>query len=245
MRRFAILLVIACVALAADAPSGESLMQRFIDKSGGADSYAATKSVIMTGTVEIVGRNISGTVTIAEAGEKSYTAMDLPGVGKLEEGFDGDNAWQMSAIEGPRILDGDEKRSIQTASSLALMTAWKTIYKGARTLGEDTIDGLPAWKVEMTPNEGKPETFYFGKDSGLLLRVSMTLSTPLGEIPTSVTMSDYRAISGIQTPLTMTQAAMSQNIVMHFDKVVYNTALATGQFDPPPDVKALLEKRKR
>jgi hypothetical protein len=125
------------------------------------------------------------------------------------------------------------------------MTSWKTIYKNARTLGEDSIDGSAAWKVEMTPNQGKPETFYFDKDSGLLLRISMTLTTPLGEIPTSVTMSDYRAVSGIQTPSTMTEDAMNQSIVMHFDKIVYNATLPSGQFDPPPDVKALLDKRKR
>ncbi len=72
----------------------------------------------------------------------------------------------------------------------------------------------------------------------------MTLSTPLGEIPTQVTMSDYRPVGGIQTPATLIQAAMNQNIVMHFEKIVYNTTLPPGQFDPPPDVKALLNKRK-
>jgi len=244
MRRFVIFLAIASATLAADPPSGESLMQRFIERSGGAASFANAKNVSMTGTVEIEGRNIGGSVTVIEAGEKSYTAMDLPGVGKLEEGFDGENAWQMSAIEGPRILDGDEKRAIQTASSLALMTSWKTIYKSAQTLGEENIDGHAAWKVAMTPNQGKPETFSFDKDSGLLLRISMTLSTPLGEIPTQVTMSDYRPVSGIQTPSTLIQAAMNQNIVMHFERIVYNTTLPPGQFDPPPDVKALLDKRK-
>jgi hypothetical protein len=244
MHRLVIFLAMASAALAADPPSGESLMQRFIERSGSAASFANAKNVSMTGTVEIEGRNIGGSVTVVEAGEKSYTAMDLPGVGKLEEGFDGTNAWQMSALEGPRLLDGDEKRAIQTASSLALMTSWKTIYKSAQTVGEETIDGHPAWKVAMTPNQGKPETFFFDKDSGLLLRISMTLSTPLGEIPTQVTMSDYRAVNGIQTPSTLIQAAMNQNIVMHFDRVVYNATLPPVQFDPPPDVKALLDKRK-
>ncbi len=243
MRRFVILLAMAAAARAAD-PSGESLMQRFIQNSGGATAFANAKNLSMTGTLSIAGRNIGGSVTVIEAGEKSYTAMDLPGIGKLEEGFDGVNGWQNSAIEGPRILEGDEKRAIQTASSLGLMTSWKSIYKGARTLGEDKVDGHAVWKVEMTPNEGKPETFFFDKDSGLLLRIAMTLSTPLGEIPTQVTMSDYRAVSGIQTPATMTQNAMNQSIEMHFDKIVYNTTLPANQFDPPGEVKALLDKRK-
>ena len=54
----------------------------------------------MSGTVEMAGRNISGTVTIFEEGEKSYTAMDFPGIGKVEEGYDGETAWENSALKG-------------------------------------------------------------------------------------------------------------------------------------------------
>jgi hypothetical protein len=245
MRRFVILLAVASAALAADPPTGESLMQRFIDRSGGADAWANAKNIEMTGTVAIVGRNIRGSVIIVEQGEKSYTAMELPGVGKLEECFDGENAWQMSAIEGPRILDGDEKRSIETASSLGLMTSWRTIYKSAHTSGQEEINGHTAWKVDMTPNDGKPETYSFDGDSGLLLRISMVLSTPLGDIPTRVTMSDYQTVNGIQMPSTVTQEAVNQVISMHFDRIVFNATLPPDRFDPPPDVKALIEKRKR
>ena len=78
------------------------------------------------------------------------------------------------------------------------------------------MDGKPAWKVEMTPKEGKPETFFFDRDSGLLVRISAVLSTALGDIATEATMSDFRPVDGILTPFAMTEKAMSQNIVMRF-----------------------------
>lgn len=224
-------------------PSGESLLQRYIDRSGGAEAYARAKNMAMSGTVEMPAQNITGTVAIFEEGEKSYTAMDFAGIGKIEEGFDGAIAWQNSAVQGPRILEGEEKVSAKRAATLSLITSWHEVYSDARTVGPEDVDGKPTWKVEMTPKEGKPETFYFDRDSGLLVRISAIFSTPLGDISTESTMSDFRSIDGILTPFTMTEKAMSQNIVMKFKNIAYNVALPKGRFDLPDPVKALAEKK--
>jgi hypothetical protein len=69
------------------------------------------------------------------------------------------------------------------------------------------------------------------------------MSSPLGEIPTDMTFSDYRVVDGIRTPFITTQNAMGQSIVMKFDKVVYNAPVAAGRFGLPDAVKALLAKR--
>jgi hypothetical protein len=233
------------VLCAADPPSGASLMDRFIERSGGADAYARAKNVSMNGTVELAGRNLNGSVTVVQEGLKSYTVIDLPGLGPVEEGFDGETAWSASSLQGPRILDGDEKIAVKRASSLASMSAWRDIYKEARTTGSEDVGGKPAWKVEMTPSEGKPETFYFDKASGLLVRITTILGTPVGDIPSETTLSDYRMVDGIQTSFTMTQKAMNQDIVMHFDKIAYNAPIPKGRFDLPAGVKTLLDKKKK
>lgn len=218
-------------------------MHTFVERSGGADAYARVKSVEMTGTVEIAGRNIGGKISMVEEGKKTWTSMELPGIGTIEIGFDGTTAWENSALQGPRIIEGDEKAAMERSSSLSLVTSWNDEYKTVRTTGEETVDGKPAWKVEMTPKAGNPETFDFDKDSGLLVKMAMVMSSPLGEIPTDMVLSDYRTADGIRTPFVMTQNAMGQSIVMKFDKVVYNAPLAAGRFDPPDAVKALLAKR--
>jgi hypothetical protein len=243
-RSGALLTFAVSLALAGDMPTGDSLLQRYIDRSGGAEAYAKAKNMSMTGTVEIEGRNISGDVTIFEEGEKSWTAMEFPGIGKIEEGFDGETAWENSALQGPRILEGEEKITAKRAATLALITSWRDVYKEARTTGSDDVNGKPTWKVEMTPKEGRPETFYFDRDSGLLVRTSAVLSSPLGEISTQATMSDFRMVQGILTPFAMTENAMSQSIVMKFNKISYNVTIPADRFALPAEVKALLEKKK-
>lgn len=238
------ILTAAAVSLiyAADLPTGESLLKRSVEKSGGAQAYARAKSVSMTGKVEMEGRNISGTVTLLEEGKKSYTAMEFAGIGKVEEGYNGDTAWEDSALQGPRVLDGDEKAAAKRASTLWVIAAWREVFNDAKTIGPADVDGKPAWQVEMVAKEGKPETWFFDRDSGLLVKTSGVVSTAMGDLSTELIMSDFRPVDGILTPFTMTQKAMSQTIVMHLDKIAFNAAIPPDRFDPPNSVKSLRKK---
>jgi zinc protease len=237
--------LVAPLLFAADLPSADKLLQLSLERSGGAQAIAKAKNAVMTGTVEMAGHNITGPVELYQEGSKSYTVIELPGIGKVEEGFDGETAWDMNALQGARIKDGEEKANIERSSKISMLSSWRDYYKQAKTMGSEDVEGKPAWKVEMTPKEGKPEVFYFDKDTMLLVRTTATVTTPLGEIPTDAMMGDYRVVDGIKTPFTLTEKAMSQVIVMKFDKVQYNVPIAADRFDLPPAVKALAAKRKQ
>lgn len=243
-RLLAVLAVAAALAPAADMPTGASLLDGYIQKTGGAQAYANAKNTVMTGTVTVTAANITGNVSIYEEGEKSYTSIDIAGIGKIEEGFDGQTSWENSVLQGPRILEGDEKIEIERSSKLALISNWREVYKDARTIGLDSVDGKPAWKVQMTPTEGRPETFFFDRDSGLLVRISAVHATQLGDITSDAVMSDFRPVSGILTPFTLTEDAMNQHMVMRFTNIAYNVALPKDRFDLPEAVKALASKKK-
>jgi hypothetical protein len=237
-------LAVASLVLAADLPSGESLIQRCIEREGGASAIERAQSAMMTGTVELVGHNISGPLEIYQQGDKAYTGIELPGIGKIEEGFDGEVAWESNLLQGPRIKDGEELAAAKRASRMSVLGAWKDYYKAAVTAGEEDVNGKPAWKVDMTPTEGAVEQFFFDRESGLMVKMTQTLATALGDIPVEMTIGDYRVVDGIQTPFLMTQSAMNQTMAMHIDKVVYNADIPAGRFDLPPAVKAIAAKKK-
>jgi hypothetical protein len=48
------------------------------------------------------------------------------------------------------------------------------------------------------PYPGVTEQLQFDRESGLLLRRSVTTSTPLGPLPEQVDYSDYRDVSGVK-----------------------------------------------
>lgn len=237
-------LTLAGLVFAADPPSGESLIDRCIASEGGAKAIERARTAIMTGTVEITGHNISGPLEIYQQDDKSYTVIDLPGIGKVEEGFDGKVAWESNVLQGPRVKEGEELEAAKRASRISVLSNWKDYYKSAATSGAEDVNGKPAWKVDMTPTEGAGmEHFFFDKDSGLLVRMTQTLPTAMGDIPVEMTMGDYRLVDGIQTPFLMTQSAMGQDMAMHIEKVTYNAAIPAVRFDLPPEVKALAAKK--
>ena len=235
--------VAASAACGADLPAADGLIRRFIDASGGMAAYEAVRTLAMEGTVEIVGRNISGSVTMAQEGRKTYTGMELSGVGKIEEGFDGETAWQSSEPMGTRLLDGEEKALARRGANLAIFASWRDEYTSAATTGSEESDGRPAWKVTMTPKEGRPENYYFDRETGLLSGIGVTVATPLGDIATRVLMADYRAAGGLKTPFRVTQEAFGQSIRMTFSKVTVNAPIPAGRFDLPAAVKALAAKQ--
>lgn len=231
-------------ARAADLPSGESLIQRCIQREGGEKALDRAQTAVMTGTVELVGHNLTGPLEVYQQGDKAYTVIELAGIGKIEEGFDGQVAWESNILQGPRIKEGEELEAARRASRVSVLSDWKQYYKSAVTVGAREIDGKPAWQVAMTPFEGSVEQYYFDRDSGLIVRMTQTLPTALGDIPVEMTLGDYRAVDGIQTPFFMTQTAMGQNMAMRLDKVTYGAQIPPGRFDLPPEVKALTEKKK-
>ena len=237
-------LTLATPLFPADLPTGESLLQRCVEREGGATALARAENAIMTGTVELVGHNMSGPLAMYQQGEKAYTSIDLPGIGKIEEGFDGTVAWENNLLQGPRIKDGEELEAVKRAARVSMFSNWKDYYKSAVTAGAENVDGKPAWKIDMTPTQGGVEEFYFDRDSGLLVKMTQTLPTALGDIPVEITFGDYRIVQGVQTPFIMTQKAMSQNMAMHIDKVTYDAKLPANRFDLPAEVKAIADKKK-
>ena len=233
------------VVRAADLPSGDSLIQRCIESEGGAKAIERAQTATMTGSVEITGHNISGPLEIYQQGDKSYTEIELPGIGKVEEGFDGKVAWESSVLAGARVKDGEELEAAKRASRISVLGNWNDYYKSAVTVGSEDVNGKPAWKVNMTPTEGSSvENYYFDRDSGLLVKMTQTLPTAMGDIPVEMTLGDYREVDGIQTPFLMTQSAMGQNMALHIEKVTYNAEIPPGKFDLPQDVKDIVAKKK-
>ena len=237
-----LLFVASC--LAADLPSGESLIQKAFEVTGGEKTTAKFKATTMSGKLEMGGGSLVGTVLMYQADGKSYTTLELPGIGKVEEGFDGQTAWEMSALQGVRVKEGAERDLSVRGAKLTPLSGWRDSYTAVKTIGEEDVDGQPAWKVEMTPTTGKPEIFYLDKKSGLPVRMSMSMPTAMGEIAVDQRLGDYRMVTGVQTPFLMVMNAMNQVMTMKFDKVSYEESVPEGRFDLPAAVKTMVERRK-
>ncbi len=223
-------------------PSAASVLAHYIEATGGKAAYESVKSETSSGTFSIASTGISGTVKEYSAPPaKAYAVMEIPGVGKMEEGTDGKIAWENSALLGARLLTGDEASAALRKAAADAVTNWQKYYKSAEVAGMETIDGKPCYKVLMTPLKGPVETDYYDKDSGFLVKSSAVYDTPMGPVPAETLMSDYRKQGGVSIPFHIRQNMAGQQFDIKLEKVELNADVPDSRFDPPSEVKALLK----
>jgi zinc protease len=240
----AITLGVVFAASAADLKTGEAVLDNYVEATGGAAAYAKIHNMVMKGSMGMPAMGLKGAVTINSAEpNKVNLSTEIVGVGKIVEGSDGSNAWTFSAMQGPQLKKGDELADSLREAFFHKENEWRTIYKSAELSGEEDVDGKPAYKVVLTPKSGVPETQYYDKASGLMVRHQGIRKTAFGEIPVDVAISGYSKECGVTLPHTMVQSVAGQKIELKIDTVECNSAIAPATFQPPPEVKALLDKK--
>jgi hypothetical protein len=241
----ALLMVLAGTLPAAEdkLPKGDAVVDRYIEVTGGKAAYDARKSEMTTVSMEIVGQGIKASMTKYNAlPNKSYSVVELPGAGKIEQGSDGEVVWERSVMQGPRVKSGDERLQFLRGTNPRAQAHWREFYKSADLLTLEMVEGEPCYKVVLTTNDGKPETRFYSKKSGLLIKTEVVVKNPMGDIPTEVVASDYRKdSSGIMIPHTIKQKVLGREMVFTVLDVKANPDLRKDRFDLPADVKALLQ----
>lgn len=218
-------------------------MARYLEVTGGRVAYEQIHGHIEKGFMAMPAQNIRGAMTTYEAEPgKQVVSIDFPGIGKAEEGTDGTIAWSYSALQGARLKEGEEKAAaIRAANAGTKYLNWKTQYKSVETAGLENVDGKPCYRVVLTPIVGRPETEYYEKTSGLLVRQTAVAVTPMGDVPVDARVSDYRKEGGVVMPHKVRQTLAGQLIEITIDTVTMNPDFPKDRFDPPAEVKALIK----
>lgn len=236
-------------APAAKAPTADQILKRYIEASGGEEAFKRVNTVVMRGFMEIKAQGIKGEMILYRAdGGKSYSMIDIPGMGKQEEGSNGDVVWEKTAM-GPRLKDGVEK-FLATCAGEAMAeyaraaTGKDSCYSKIEFGGEELVSGKPAWKLLLTPRQGKVEEQYFDKVSGLMIQQKLIMPTPLGEIPILLAISGYKKLEGLETPTAVAMRMGPVEMSMTFHTITFNEKIPEQIFAVPPEISALVKAAK-
>lgn len=238
-------LALAAPLTAADLPTPDSILDRFVEVTGGKAAYQERKTEIVTGTVEFKAMGLKGSmVTYFEDPGKYYMAMDLAGVGKIETGLLDGVAWENSVLQGPRIKTGEERAQALREAAMNGAYQWRDLFSKAETAGEEVVEGAPCYKVVLTPATGSPVTMFFEKESGLLRKTSVVAASQLGDIAADSISTAYKSFDGILEPAQVTEKVAGQEFTISIDTVKTNQPIAAEKFALPEEVKALLARQK-
>jgi zinc protease len=233
------------LSLAQPLPKAETILDQYVEVTGGKAAYEQHKTEVLSGTIAFPAQGLTGQLTrYSAAPDKEYSMVELGPIGKIETGVANGIAWEKSVILGPRIKSGDEKDQAVRESRFNAPLEWRKIYSKVETAAVETAEGEECYKVVMTPATGKPETRFYSRKSGLLLKTTATAASPMGEINVEVTVSDYKNFGGVLMPTRSKQKAGGQELEVSVTSVGVNEAIPPDTFNPPGDVKALIDKAK-
>jgi hypothetical protein len=231
------------LARADDLPKAETILDQYVEATGGKAAYEKVKNRVSKGTLEVSGANIKGTLIIYQAEpDNMATDVDLEGIGKTLQGTDGKVVWEISPLTGDRLLSGEEKEIKLLQAVFNEELNWKKHYTKVETTGVEDVDKKPAYKVVLTPKVGKPVTQYYDKASHLLVKYVGTEKSPQGEIDVESYPGDYKKVDGILIAHKVTQKILTQEIVIAMSEIKQNVSLPPDAFKVPDAVKESTKK---
>ena len=229
---------------AADLPKAETILDKYVEVTGGKAAYQKLHSQMETGTMEFSAMGLKGSLTSYRSEpDLVYTEIVLEGLGKIQDGSDGKVAWANSAMQGPHVKEGPERAQAMQAARFNGEIHWRETYKTAETTGVEAVDGKDCYKVVLTPAEGSAVTHFYDKESGLLTKVSLTTQGPAGEVAVDSFPTDYRKEGDILLPHKVRQSVAGQEFTITIDTVKLNPEIPKSRFDLPDEIKALVNKK--
>jgi hypothetical protein len=237
----------ACAAflpvLAQDLPKAETLMDKYIEVTGGKAAHEKVKNYVMSGTFDMAAQGVSAKMTIWRAEGKSLAQIDIQGMGVIEEGYDGTVAWSKNPMQGARLKEGGEKEMAAYGAEVNPDLNWRNLYSSVQTGAAEDVKGAACYRVDLTTKSGQKMERWFDQKSGLLVKTRMTMSSPQGEIPIEAFVSEYKVVEGVNTPHKIVQSVMGNDMTLAFSSIQVNQSIDPAKFALPEDVKALAAKK--
>jgi len=224
-------------------PTAASILDRYVEVTGGKAAYQKHKTQVMQGVLAFAAQGITGKLTRYAAGpDKEYSVAELGQIGKIESGYSNGVAWEKSALLGPRLKSGEEFVLAQREAYFNQELEWRTIYPKVETKGLENAEAQECYKLILTPKSGRPETRFYSKATGLLVKTTMTGTSPMGDVNVEVTTFDYKSFDGVLYPAHSKHKAAGQDLDMVITSITFDEPIPNEYFDVPAEIKAKLPK---
>ncbi len=223
-------------------PEARTLVDRHIAALGGEAALQKNVQATIHGKFAMPAANLEAPMTVWVDGiQRMATHVELPGLGNIQGGIQGDLVWSMDPFQGPRILSGSERsQQIEMIAPDAIRRLPSFVSK-MQTESVAEYDGKRCYKVNVEWHSGHSSWDCYGVDDGLLLASGGKQNSPMGEIETVSIIKRYDTINGETMPVLTEVSMMGQKQLVSIDKIDLGAPDA-ARFELPAAIKALAEQ---
>lgn len=225
-------------------PPAASILDRYIEVTGGKAAWLAIRTEVRKATLERPSAGVKMAITAWRAApNRSYLLLEAPGLGRVEEGTDGETVWGRSTMQGPRIKQGGERDGSLLAATLNSDLRWREFFPEAETRGVDDVDGQPCYRVELHTTGGLRQVRFYSKQTGLLVKNVLITKGPMGEITADSYLTDYRRVNGVLVAFKVSTKVLGMTTTLAIESLEFNQEIDPAVFAVPDDIRALAGKQ--
>jgi hypothetical protein len=215
-------------------PSAQEIVEKYTQALGGQAAIGKIKTRVDKGTLDAPSRHMHATVeTYRKAPDKIVTIIHTPR-GDSSQGYDGTIGWQTRGDEVEEVRGDDLIRLKDSAAPNPGLDLSKD-YARLEFAGAVKMDGHDSYCLNASRSTGAPDQYYFDTQSGLLLRSSTQIDSPLGAIPQDTNYEDYRDVSGVKTPFLIRVVRPDGESIYKWEQIQANVPGQDSRFDKPAE----------
>jgi photosynthetic reaction center cytochrome c subunit len=244
-------------------PAPGSILDKYIEASGGAQRLAGLTSFVGKGTsVGFGGFGGGGEVEIdAKVPDQRATIILFKaetGRGDQIRSYNGRTGWVRTPLNvlGEFQLSGGDLDGARFDAQLSFPGQIKQILTNLKTGPPTSIMDLPGPSsqtslqqdlalgqshecdvVQGTGPRGLLVTLYFDRQNGLLLRELRYGNSPIGRVPTQIDYGNYRDVNGIKLPFRITYAWLDGRDSIELTDIKTNVPIDEAKFGRPAPLK--------
>jgi zinc protease len=222
-------------------PPAREIIDRYIREIGGRDVILKQTSSHALGTVSLPAAGLAGQMEAFHAKPNKFLQrMTLPGIGIVEDGFDGTIGWSVSPLTGPSLLEGKQLEQRQFDADFFEDLKPAERYRSITTVEKTIFEERPVYKIRLVMKTGEEDLEFYETETGLKVGTITTRESPMGPMQGTTSYADYKQFGPLRQPTTMKVSLMSTQMVMSIAKLEYGT-VDPSVFTLPPQIKALVK----
>ncbi len=243
-RRPATLAVCAVLVLAlpAAAQTVDEIVQKNLEAKGGEEAWLAVQTARMQGTMRMGGSAagaIEAPFTIEfKRPDKVRVEFTMQGMTAVQA-FDGEVGWSIMPFMGktePEEMAEDQLKQIKDQAEFdGPLVNYKSKGHVVELLGEEEVDGTPAYKLKITKASGDVDYLYLDKDYFVEFKAEAERMIQGNEVEVTTVIGDYKDVDGLLMAHSMEMAygGGPANQVVTIDSVELGVDIPDERFEMP------------
>ncbi len=217
-------------------PSIDEILDKYIKALGGADALSKLTSYTGVGISTTFGADELNKAEIFAKAPDKYVTIVHQREGDMVRTYDGHDAWVVLplTVTGEYQLTATAAEGGKLDGEMAFPGNIKSFFDSWKVSYPANIEDRDVNVVQGTGPGGFIATFYFDKQTGLLLRMVRYANSAVGRVPTQIDLADYRRVAGVLMPFKRTYGWVSGREEYTLTEITPNVPVDDSKFSKPP-----------